>query len=89
MYNATVRNPKGYGIITGANGDVIEFDTEQCCHCGRHFQMVKGSGRRRGFCLCCNKITCGNPKCDVCIPFEKQLEIMEKQAISGVIIARR
>ncbi len=62
--------------------------TLQCGHCGRHFVSIKGSGRRRGFCLRCDKVTCGSPQCDICIPFEKQLETMEKQADSGIIIAR-
>lgn len=51
--------------------------TQQCAHCGGHFQMVKGSGTRRGFCIKCMKITCGNPGCDFCIPAEARLEILE------------
>lgn len=51
--------------------------TQMCCHCGGHFQMVKGSGKRRGFCMKCMKITCGAPECDPCIPLEARLEIME------------
>ncbi len=88
MYDHTRRKPKGYGVITGINGNSTEFDTEQCCHCGRHFQIVKGSGTKRGFCLHCNKVTCGSPQCDECIPFEEQLKRMEQQANSGIIFAR-
>ena len=51
--------------------------TLQCCHCGGHFQVVKGSGRERGFCLKCGSVTCGSPECDYCIPAEARLEIME------------
>lgn len=53
--------------------------TSQCCHCGGHFVMVKGSGKRRGFCMRCGQITCGAASCDVCVPLEKQLEIMERR----------
>jgi len=51
--------------------------THQCCHCGGHFVSVKGSGKTRGFCLRCSKVTCGAPECDPCIPFEKKLESLE------------
>ena len=51
--------------------------THQCCHCGGHFQSVKGSGTKRGFCLKCMKVTCGAEQCDPCLPFEKQLAMME------------
>lgn len=51
--------------------------TMQCCHCNRHFVSVKGSGKIRGFCRNCMKITCGKPQCDICVPFEKKLEKYE------------
>jgi hypothetical protein len=78
--------PKASGAFIVDGQEVAS--TLQCCHCGRHFVSIKGSGKKRGFCLHCNKVTCGNSKCDICIPFEKQLEMMEKQASSGIIIAR-
>lgn len=89
MYKATTRNPKGYIIITDQSGVIAELDTNQCGHCGRHFQIVKGSGTKRGFCLRCNKVTCGSPQCDECIPFEEQLKRMEQKANSGIVLARR
>jgi len=52
--------------------------TRQCCHCGGHFLSVKGSGTQRGFCTRCHSVTCGSELCDVCLPHEKQLEMMEK-----------
>ena len=52
--------------------------TLQCCHCGGHFQVVKGSGRKRGFCLKCGSVTCGHADCDTCLPYEKWLDQVEK-----------
>lgn len=51
--------------------------TRQCGHCGAHFQMVAGSGRVRGWCLKCSKITCGAQACHPCIPMEARLEFWE------------
>jgi hypothetical protein len=79
--------PKASGAFIVDGQEVAS--TIQCCHCGMHFVSKKGSGKQRGFCLCCHKITCGAPRCDVCIPFEKQLELMEQKASSGIVIARR
>ena len=55
----------------------VEHDTLQCCHCGRHFIVKHGSGIRRGFCMNCNKVTCGATACSVCVPYEKQIEMIE------------
>lgn len=60
-------------------GREIQRDLVQCCHCGRHWQWLAGSGRIRSRCLRCNGITCG-PTCPVgerCIPVEKTIEMME------------
>jgi len=35
-----------------------------CCHCRRHMYIVPGSGKIRGFCRQCNKVTCGATWCD-------------------------
>lgn len=51
--------------------------TRQCVHCGGHFVSVKGSGITRGFCRLCKGITCGSHSCDACIPFEKQLDMVD------------
>ena len=51
--------------------------TLQCPHCGGHFVSVKGSGKRRAFCIRCRAITCGAYACDVCIPIEAKLEHIE------------
>lgn len=52
-------------------------DTKQCCHCGGHFVMVKGSGKLRGYCTKCHEITCGKIECCKCVPFEKKLDLAE------------
>ena len=67
-------NPSGTILIN--NREVAH--TKQCCHCQCHFVSVKGSGKIRGFCMRCGKITCGKLACDTCIPFEKKLENYEK-----------
>lgn len=64
----------GYIIIDGKE----TAETRQCPHCNGHFISVKGSGKIRGFCTLCGKVTCGNFKCGRCIPFEKKLEEYEK-----------
>ncbi len=63
------------GIII-LNGSVVGI-TKQCVHCGNHFLSVKGSGKKRGWCMKCHGITCGKIECCKCVPFEKKLEIME------------
>lgn len=51
--------------------------TLQCPHCGAHFEVVPGSGKRRVWCGKCHAVTCGNPQCDTCIPIEARLENRE------------
>lgn len=74
----TNRKPGGYIIVDGQ--EVAQ--TLQCCHCNTHFVSVHGSGKTRGFCMRCMKITCGSPGCDACTPFEKKLEDYEKGKIT-------
>lgn len=52
--------------------------TLQCPHCGAHFLSVRGSGKRRTFCMHCMAVTCGDPRCDPCKPLEKLLEEFER-----------
>ncbi len=54
-------------------------DTKQCCHCGKHYISIKGSGKRRGFCTKCMNVTCGDPACDPCRPMLLQLEQYENE----------
>ena len=54
--------------------------TLMCPHCGSHFVSRKGSGARRTFCMKCMAVTCGNPTCDACKPFEQMLDEIERAA---------
>lgn len=77
MYRHTARRADGYEISTGPLG-TIERDTKQCCHCGGHFQIIPGSGKTRGFCLKCTKVTCGNPACNEHFSIEERMDLFEK-----------
>lgn len=65
--------PSAHGHITTQDWDgrTIEIDTRQCCHCGGHFPVTPGSGRKRGYCLKCNDVTCGRAHCDECRSYKK------------------
>lgn len=77
----SVRHPKGYFIITGPAGLCDEGETLQCVHCGMHWKVEPGSGRKRGFCLQCGGPTCGKKECEIkCLPFEKAMEQAEARA---------
>lgn len=81
MYVHTVKRPDGCVIANGPNG-TEERDTKQCCHCGKHFDVVKGSGKIRGKCFLCDskgdKWTCGAAECNEHFPIEKRLDLYEK-----------
>lgn len=57
----------GYMSIVDPESPIVEADTLQCVHCGRHWKMKPGSGNVRGFCFNCNGPVCG-PKCAECVP---------------------
>lgn len=69
----------GYVTVSGPllPGQASEAETQMCVHCQHHWIIVPGSGRVRGFCFLCNGLTCGDPRCEECIPWEKKLEISE------------
>ncbi len=79
------QGPK-YSSEVKASGTIMIDGTEvantlQCCHCGAHFPSVKGFGSlgaEPSFCRCCMDATCGRKECDVCTPFQKMMELMEK-----------
>jgi hypothetical protein len=81
MFESTSRSPHGYSVTTSPDGPTVEFDTLQCCHCGKHFNVVRGSGTKRGFCLKCMQVTCGSERCMACLPHEKWIEGVEKGLI--------
>ena len=70
----SVRNPSGFIFVDG----VQVADTLQCVHCQAHFVVVKGSGKKRGFCTRCMGPTC-SPQCHECRPAEQQLEEEERR----------
>jgi len=67
------KNPSGVLLMDGKE----VAHTLQCCHCQAHFISMRGSGKRRAYCTQCKKITCGAHKCDICIPFEEKLDLMD------------
>ena len=67
----------GYMVGWGEAGRV-EWDTLQCVHCGTHYQVRPGSGKRRGYCLSCGGTTCGAASCVACTPVEQRLEAQER-----------
>ena len=67
------KKPSGVFIVDGNEAG----HTLQCCHCGAHYVSIRGSGIRRGFCKLCNQVTCGKEVCNMCVPFEEKLNIME------------
>ena len=76
------------GIITDGSGRT-NGSTLKCCHCGGHFEVVRGSGRKRGFCMKCMDVTCMEPACVTqCVPEEKYLlqreALAEQRAKAGV-----
>ena len=62
--------------------------TRQCVHCGGHFTSIRGSGVTRGWCINCNGVVCG-PQCSSCVPFERQLELMEGADPTKIIVPTR
>ena len=72
------------GEVTVSDPDFgdTRLPTKQCVHCGDHWIVFPGSGRIRGFCMQCNGPICG-PKCQKCIPQERQLEAREAGADWG------
>lgn len=68
MYEYSARKPAGHIIIVEPGVPTIERDTLQCVHCGMHWIVKPGSGRRRGWCLRCNGPHCGGEKCWECVP---------------------
>ena len=80
MFRHTARNPAGYTISQDVEGKVVEHDTLQCCHCGAHWEVIRGSGIARGFCQLCMGPTCGKQECEArCRPLEQQLREAESR----------
>lgn len=80
------RSTRRPGGVLLADGKEIA-DTKQCCHCGMHFIMVRGSGKRRGYCMNCGDITCGSQACSPCMHFMKKLELYEAGQLASPMAA--
>lgn len=52
-------------------------DCLQCCHCALQFFVEPESGKKRGYCMNCGAVTCGQPKCDPCIHWKRKIELIE------------
>jgi hypothetical protein len=80
MFEHTTRRPDGQETLLDPDGGIQQFDTKQCPHCGKHFRIKPGSPAlaRGEVCMKCGgQLTCGDPRCDLCIPFRAQIEHLE------------
>lgn len=80
----SVLRPHGILIVTDVDGKEYQADCLTCCHCRRAWVVKPGSGIRRGFCTKCQKVTCGSPECDACLPAEKRLDLFEAGKIDFI-----
>jgi hypothetical protein len=71
-----MRKPSGLILETNLDtGTVLEFDTVQCKHCGKHMVMWRHQKSAGHFCSHCASIIC--PQCAAlgdCDPIRKKLE---------------
>jgi hypothetical protein len=56
-------NPAGYFETATEQGQRVEGETRQCCHCQFIWEYKPGSGIRRGWCLKHNGFLCGREEC--------------------------
>ena len=85
LQRTSVRDVRGTTILTPEpNTKEIHAETRQCVHCGMHFEIVPGSGTRRGYCMACGGVTCGQKiDCETrCQHFESKIEQMEREGRS-------
>ncbi len=79
-YAGAINDRRYAGTILVDGKDVAI--TRRCVHCGCHWVPIKGSGRKRSFCLRCDGHTCG-PECPVarfgCVPFDVYLLALENK----------
>src|SRR3954453_23786239 len=77
-------SPSGIIIVDGQE----VAHTKQCCHCQMHFVCRKGSGKIRGYCFDCKKITCGAPACNVHVPLGVKLNYLDGGNVSESALIR-
>jgi hypothetical protein len=80
VFGHKIKGAAGFIEVVSPDVPTQVYETRQCCHCGRHWLYRPGSGTRRGFCMQCTGLTCGDPKCDPCVPYEARIELEEGQA---------
>lgn len=88
-YDSNPHRKKTMGSIVIDGREVA--NTLQCCHCGANWVIRPGSGEIRGHCLKCQAPTCGHLNCDAsgprgCIPWLKQMEIIEEREAKRIIL---
>lgn len=74
------------GVVIG--GKHVGY-TIQCVHCGGHFISRPGSGKKRGYCLACDGITCGKPPCMAHIPYEAKLDYNDAVHLQNVMTIKK
>ena len=63
----TASRPDATVIVTAMDtGQSSERDTLMCVHCGKHWIVQPGCGRRRNYCTYHNGPLCGAETCDYC-----------------------
>ena len=80
------RKPAGHILLDTGDGWRTVADTLACAHCGKHFVSVRGSGHIRGWCTRCGAVTCGDPACDVCVSWERKMELIEAAAKGRILL---
>lgn len=76
------KRPGGYAHWFNGGEPDIERDSVTCCHCNRvvFIEPLKPVEDFTGWCMCCMKFTCTDPRCAACTPFERTLDQMERRA---------
>lgn len=63
---------------------VLEREIQSCAHCGTLWVTGMEYNHVRGFCRKCMRPTCGVTGCFECIPYERELEIIEAAYRAGL-----
>jgi len=73
------RRAAGVVITHDFNGRESMRDTQQCVHCGAHWVVEPGSGKKHAWCLKCAGNTCSSPRCrTICYPEAKRHDDMAR-----------
>lgn len=56
----------------------LTSETLQCVVCSAHFEMEEGSGKQRGWNTKLKGFTCGNPACNLGLPQDRYLDMLER-----------